>query len=73
MMKRNFYVGMGLGLAVGGAAMLAMRPKKSGVKTVVGFTGSAIWKYVAMFPPASQAMIDANLECADRAYKEVRE
>ena len=33
MNKRNFYVGMGLGLAVGGAAMFAMRPKKSGVKT----------------------------------------
>ena len=28
MNKRNFYVGMGLGLAVGGAAMFAMRPKK---------------------------------------------
>ena len=38
MNKRNFYVGMGLGLAVGGAAMLAMRPKKSGVKTVVDRT-----------------------------------
>lgn len=31
-----------------------------GVKTVVGFTGSAIWKYVAMFPPASEALIDAG-------------
>ena len=38
MNKRNFYVGMGLGLAVGGAAMFAMRPKKSGVKTVMGKT-----------------------------------
>ena len=27
---------------------------KLGVKTVVGFTGSSIWKYVAMFPPASR-------------------
>ena len=26
---------------------------KLGVSTVVGFTGSKIWKYVAMFPPAS--------------------
>ena len=27
------------------------RPRKLGVDTVVGFTGSAIWQYVAMFPP----------------------
>lgn len=31
---------------------------KLGVKTVTGFTGSSIWKYVAMFPPASEAMIE---------------
>lgn len=31
-----------------------------GVKTVVGFTGSAIWKYVAMFPPASEALVEAG-------------
>ena len=36
MNKRNFYVGMGMGLVVGSAAMLAM--KKNGVKTVVGKT-----------------------------------
>ncbi|MGC4153401.1 MAG: sugar phosphate isomerase/epimerase family protein [Propionicimonas sp.] len=33
-----------------------------GVKTVVGFTGSAIWKYVAMFPPVSEALIEAGWE-----------
>jgi len=33
---------------------------KLGVKTVTGFTGSSIWKYVAMFPPASDAMIEAG-------------
>jgi sugar phosphate isomerase/epimerase len=33
---------------------------KLGVKTVTGFSGSSIWKYVAMFPPASQEMIDAG-------------
>ena len=38
MNKRNFYVGMGMGLMVGSAAVLAMRPKKSGVKTMVGKT-----------------------------------
>jgi sugar phosphate isomerase/epimerase len=31
-----------------------------GVNTVTGFSGSSIWKYVAMFPPASQSMIDAG-------------
>ncbi|WP_426005749.1 sugar phosphate isomerase/epimerase family protein [Paenarthrobacter sp. NyZ202] len=40
---------------------------KLGVKTVTGFTGSAIWKYVAMFPPASEKMIDAGYQdFADR-------
>ena len=33
-----------------------------GVNTVIGFTGSSIWKYVAMFPPASEAMVDAGYE-----------
>ena len=38
-----------------------------GVDTVVGFTGSAAWKYVAMFPPVSQALVDAAYEdFADR-------
>jgi sugar phosphate isomerase/epimerase len=38
-----------------------------GVQTVVGFTGSAIWKYVAMFPPVSQEVIDAGYsDFADR-------
>ena len=40
---------------------------KLGVKTVVGFTGSSIWKYVAMFPPASAAMVEAGYQdFADR-------
>ncbi|WP_091506212.1 sugar phosphate isomerase/epimerase family protein [Amycolatopsis sacchari] len=33
-----------------------------GVDTVVGFTGSAIWKYVAMFPPVPGNLIDAGYE-----------
>ena len=38
-----------------------------GVDTVVGFTGSSIWKYVAMFPPGDRAMIDAGYQdFADR-------
>jgi sugar phosphate isomerase/epimerase len=40
---------------------------KLGVDTVIGFTGSSIWKYVAMFPPVSQAAIDAGYQdFADR-------
>jgi sugar phosphate isomerase/epimerase len=40
---------------------------KLGVTTVTGFTGSSIWKAVAMFPPASQEMIDAGYQdFADR-------
>ena len=38
-----------------------------GVKTVTGFTGSAIWKYVAMFPPASEELVEAGYQdFADR-------
>ncbi|MCU1568751.1 MAG: sugar phosphate isomerase/epimerase [Pseudarthrobacter sp.] len=40
---------------------------KLGVNTVTGFTGSSIWKYVAMFPPASEKMVDAGYQdFADR-------
>src|SRR3712207_2334658 len=38
-----------------------------GVRTVVGFTGSSIWKAVAMFPPVPASMIDAGYaDFADR-------
>jgi sugar phosphate isomerase/epimerase len=33
-----------------------------GVSTVVGFSGSAIWKAIAGFPPASEAFIDHGYE-----------
>ena len=40
---------------------------KLGVDTVVGFTGSAIWKYVAMFPPVGADVIEAGYsDFADR-------
>jgi len=32
--------------------------QKLGVDTVVGFTGSKIWRYLAMFPPVSESIID---------------
>lgn len=38
-----------------------------GAETVTGFSGSSIWKYVAMFPPASEAMIERGYQdFADR-------
>lgn len=36
--------------------------RKLGVDTVVGFTGSKIWPYVAMFPPVPESVIDAGYE-----------
>jgi sugar phosphate isomerase/epimerase len=40
-----------------------------GVKTVTGFTGSSIWKAVAMFPPASDEWIAAGYrDFADRFH-----
>ncbi|CAL8975616.1 Inosose dehydratase [Propionicimonas sp. T2.31MG-18] len=38
----------------------ARTAQRLGVKTVVGFTGSSIWKYVAMFPPASEELVEAG-------------
>jgi sugar phosphate isomerase/epimerase len=35
---------------------------KLGVDTVIGFTGSAIWKYVAMFPPVAESVIEAGYD-----------
>jgi sugar phosphate isomerase/epimerase len=47
--------------------MTARAAAALGVDTVVGFTGSAIWKYVAMFPPVGQDVIDAGYQdFADR-------
>ena len=40
--------------------MTARAAAKLGVTTVIGFTGSSIWKAVAMFPPAPQDFIDAG-------------
>ena len=38
-----------------------------GVETVIGFTGSAIWHYVAMFPPVGDDVIRAGYrDFADR-------
>ena len=38
-----------------------------GVDTIVGFTGSSIWRYVAMFPPVPATVIEAGYQdFADR-------
>ena len=34
--------------------------QRLGVETVVGFTGSSIWPYIAMFPPVSAERIEAG-------------
>ncbi len=47
--------------------MTARMAAALGVKTVTGFTGSSIWKAVAMFPPASDAWVEAGYQdFADR-------
>ena len=47
--------------------LTAVVARKMGIDTVVGFTGSKIWQYVAMFPPVPASAIDAGYEdFADR-------
>ncbi|MDR1264939.1 MAG: sugar phosphate isomerase/epimerase [Propionibacteriaceae bacterium] len=40
----------------------AVVARKLGVDTVVGFSGSKIWPYVALFPPVPAEVIDAGYE-----------
>ena len=48
-------------------ATTARAARKLGVDTVIGFTGSSIWHYVAMFPPVPAHLIDAGYQdFADR-------
>ncbi|MFK0092313.1 sugar phosphate isomerase/epimerase family protein [Pseudomonas sp. NPDC090592] len=42
--------------------LTAQVARKLGVDTVVGFTGSAIWPYVAMFPPVPESVIDQGYD-----------
>jgi sugar phosphate isomerase/epimerase len=47
--------------------LTARAARRLGVDTVVGFTGSSIWPFLAMFPPVSASVIDAGYEdFADR-------
>src|SRR6218665_583179 len=45
----------------------AVVARKLGVDTVVGFTGSKIWPYVAMFPPVGADVIEGGFQ--DFAYR----
>ncbi|MEU9343580.1 sugar phosphate isomerase/epimerase family protein [Streptomyces sp. NPDC048278] len=45
--------------------------RRLGADTVVGFTGSKIWKYVAMFPPVPQAVIDEGYEDFARRWNPI--
>ena len=38
----------------------ARTAQRLGVKTVVGFTGSSIWKFLAMFPPVREELVEAG-------------
>lgn len=42
--------------------LTARTAARLGVKVVTGFTGSAIWKYVAMFPPVSDDLVQAGYD-----------
>jgi sugar phosphate isomerase/epimerase len=51
--------------------MTARAARVLGVDTVVGFTGSSIWKYVAMFPPASAELVEAGYEDFARRWNPI--
>jgi sugar phosphate isomerase/epimerase len=64
---RDYVWGDGEGEGVRGRAAEDMRraarvARKLGVDTVVGFTGSSIWPYLAMFPPVPASVIEAGFE-----------
>lgn len=49
----------------------AIAARKLGIDTVVGFTGSRIWPYVAMFPPVPPDVIDAGYEDFARRWNPI--
>lgn len=51
--------------------LTAQVARQLGVDTVVGFTGSAIWPYVAMFPPVPDAVIDQGYEDFARRWNPI--
>jgi sugar phosphate isomerase/epimerase len=51
--------------------LAARAARRLGVDTVVGFTGSSIWPYVAMFPPVPASVIDAGYEDFARRWNPI--
>ncbi|KAA9165548.1 sugar phosphate isomerase/epimerase [Amycolatopsis acidicola] len=51
--------------------LTAQVARQLGVDTVVGFTGSKIWPYVAMFPPVPESVIDAGYEDFARRWNPI--
>ncbi|PWJ52729.1 Sugar phosphate isomerase/epimerase [Quadrisphaera granulorum] len=51
--------------------MTARAAAAMGVKTVTGFTGSSIWKCVAMFPPPPAGMIERGYEDFARRWNPI--
>jgi len=49
----------------------ARMASRLGAKTVVGFTGSSIWKTLAMFPPVPDGMIEAGYEDFARRWNPI--
>ncbi|MGN7949701.1 sugar phosphate isomerase/epimerase family protein [Microbacterium sp. 22215] len=45
--------------------------RQLGVDTVVGFSGSSIWQYVAMFPPVPDSVIDEGYEDFARRWNPI--
>ncbi|MGV3733666.1 MAG: sugar phosphate isomerase/epimerase family protein [Microcella sp.] len=51
--------------------LAARAARRLGVDTVVGFTGSSIWPYVAMFPPVPASVIDGGYDDFARRWNPI--
>ncbi len=51
--------------------LTAVVARQLGVDTVVGFTGSSIWRYVAMFPPVPAEVIEGGFEDFARRWNPI--
>lgn len=51
--------------------LTAVVARQLGVDTVVGFTGSSIWRYVAMFPPVPVEVIEDGFEDFARRWNPI--
>lgn len=51
--------------------LTAIVARKLGLDTVVGFTGSKIWRYIALFPPVSEALMDEGYEDFARRWNPI--